>query len=411
MIKILHISAAGPTTGAGKAVLRLHSALSGAGESSRILFLKNPPDGTFGIFSFSDTISRKTLRLLSTTLDRVPAWLYIWREKQIFSPGLFGVSLLSHPAFKWADIIHLHWVNHGFIKVSELKKIGKPVVWTMHDMWPFTGGCHQSFSCERFTADCGKCPMLGSSCEYDLSHLALLHKRKNIPVDSIVWVTISSWMSGRASVSSLLRNASVSVIPSGIDAKVFSPNDQVLVRKNFGLPLNKKIILLGADNLQSPYKGLEFSLKALRKMGGSLLVVTFGNSGISPEKLPQNVINLGYIDSPVKLAELYSASDVFLATSVAESFGMTVAEAQCCGLPVVAFDSLGPKDILAHEKSGYLAQMGAVEDLIKGLTYCLSANLDRDWISHRAAQLFSIDNSANAYLDCYRRCLSSTLKV
>ena len=237
--KILHISAANPSTGAGKAALALHSALLDQNLDSRILFLNAHPDKSNEIFVFTDSILKRIIRFIVTTFDRIPTWFYVKREKQIFSPGIFGLSLLTHPLIEWADIIHLHWVNHGFVKISELKKLNKSIVWTMHDMWVLTGGCHHSFLCTRFTSTCGKCPMLGSSTNKDLSYWVLKNKQETIPVNRIKWIAISSWMSDLAHSSTLLKNEPVHIIFSGIDTRIFKPQDKDASRIEFGFPLIK----------------------------------------------------------------------------------------------------------------------------------------------------------------------------
>lgn len=401
-IRVLHLSAANPLTGAGGAALKVHLSLLRNDIDSRILFLLNSNDKSKEVYSFADSAFNRLLRFAVTSLDRLPAWLYLNRQKQIFSPGLFGLSLLSHPLVQWADIIHLHWVNHGFIKISELRKFNKPIIWTMHDMWAFTGGCHHSFICEKFKSSCGKCPMLGSSAKKDLSYLILRNKQRLLPVDKIKWVTISSWMADSAAKSNLLKNESIKIIYSGIDERIFRPKDKLSSRKELELPSDKIIILLGADNLLSPYKGIQFSLDTLNLLDSDYIVVTFGNGRLLNDQLKQKVIHMGFIKDPQKLASLYSAADLFLATSVAEAFGMTVAEAQCCGIPVVAFDSLGPKDIIEHKISGYLAEMESISDLTAGVKYCLSAKFDYKRIRDRAVDLFSINNCSSKYIELYR---------
>lgn len=408
-IKLLHISAAGPHSGAGGAALKLHLSLLRHGIDSRILFLKNNYDETQEVFSFADNIFKRFLRFIVTLLDRIPTWFYLNRREQIFSPGIFGLSLLSHPMVEWAEIIQLHWVNHGFIRISELRKLNKPIIWTMHDMWAFTGGCHYSFFCEKYKTLCGKCPILGSSRENDLSSWVLRKKQKVLSAEKIRWVAISSWMADCATKSTFLKNASINIIYSGIDTKIFKPKDKYSARKELKLPLDKKLILLGAENLLSPSKGIQYSLDALRLLDSEYLVITFGNGMLLKDQLKQSVIHMGFIDNPEKLASLYCASDIFLATSVAEAFGMTVAEAQCCGIPVVSFNSLGPKDIIKHKITGYLAEMGSIPDLTEGINFCISTKLDCDRIRKRAVDLFSIDKCSIQYIELYNECIKEKL--
>ena len=151
----------------------------------------------------------------------------------------------------------------------------------------------------------------------------------------------------------------------------------------------------------SAYKGVQYSLDTLKLLDPQYIVVTFGNGALDQNDLSQTVINLGFICDSQKLASLYSSADLFLATSIAEAFGMTIAEAQCCGTPAVAFNSIGPKDIIEHKVTGYLAEMRSIPDLLEGVTFCLSHKLDNQATSQRAVNLFSIESCARKYIELY----------
>jgi glycosyltransferase involved in cell wall biosynthesis len=204
-----------------------------------------------------------------------------------------------------------------------------------------------------------------------------------------------------ADKSTLLKGQVSSVIFSGIDTSIFNYIDTKTARENLNLPSDKKIILLGAHNLLNPTKGIGFSLDALSKMDKDILVITFGNGMLANDSLSQKVINLGFIKDRKKMAYFYAASDLFLATSVAEAFGMTIAEAQCCGSPAIAFDSTGPRDIIEHKITGYLANYPSVEDLTSGISFLLNESFDRKEISKKSVDKFSIDNTVNKYLQIY----------
>jgi glycosyltransferase involved in cell wall biosynthesis len=399
---ILHISTARPQSGAGGAALSTHLSLRKRGIDSKMLFLAGVSDESRGLYSFADTPYRKGLRLAVTTLDRLPLVRYRNR-KQLFSPGLFGQSLQDHPLVQAADLIHLNWVNFGFVDVDKLKQLEKPIVWTMHDMWPFTGGCHYSMGCERYTSCCGSCPVLGSDEENDLSTRCQRRKLRANGAD-VSWVGVSSWIADQARASTLLRGKTVDVIHSGIDTDVFRPHDQASARRELKLPADCKLILLGAHDLRSSFKGLQYSLDALKAVDSRYTVVTFGHESIDPSTISQELIHLGFIKDPQRMAKLYSAANLFLATSVAEAFGKTVAEAQCCGTPVVAFDGTGPRDIVEHLVTGYLAAQRDSADVAAGIEYCVSRDLDRDAISARAGR-FSIELSTGQYVELYERLL------
>ena len=383
-----------------------HNALIKAGLNSKILFLVDQGDPPSSVYAYtSNSIIKKTKRFLITILDTLPTWFYLKKKNQLFSPGLFGLTLRDTDFFEWAQVIHIHWANHGFIDMKEIKRWGKPVIWTMRDMWPFTGGCHHSFNCDKYKLNCGSCPVLGSDRKQDLSSLVLRKKIKYLSVLPIHWVAISNWMKTHASSSTVLKNKQISVIFSGIDCSVYKLNDKNKSRVFFNLPTDKKIILIGAGNIRDEYKGFQYVLKSLYKIEKDYLIVTFGAGKIFEKEIPQKYINLGYIGDEKKLAKLYNSADVFLAPSIAEAFGKTFAEAQACGLPVICFDETGPADIIEHVKTGYLAVFKDQNDLLKGIKFCLNASFNRAYISHRAKNLFNIQQIIKQYVSLYQKCI------
>ena len=401
---ILHLSAASPQSGAGGAALATHLALRKRGIHSKMLFLAGVHDDSLGLYSFADNACRKSLRLAITTLDRLVPVAYRKRI-QLYSPGLFGQRLTKHPLVRAADLIHLNWVNHGFVDVAELQELKKPIVWTMHDMWPFTGGCHHSMGCTKYRQRCGACPVLGSNREEDLS--ARVHRRKihALSAVGVSWVGVSAWMAEQARSSAVLRGQAVHVIHSGIDTERFQPCNRASARDELNLPQHQRLVLLGAHDLHSPFKGVGYSIEALGSLNPDYTVVTFGRGSLSPGTLRQPVIDLGFIADPRRMALAYSAADVFLATSVAEAFGKTLAEAQCCGTPVVAFNSTGPRDIVEHGVTGYLAAAFDASDVAAGIEYCLTRAFDRAAIRARAER-FSIAHCTEQYVNLYERLLS-----
>lgn len=401
-MKILHLSAASELTGAGKATLLTHNALLKARVQSKVLFLKSDLNAR-EVFSYHKLgCFLKMKRQIITLLERFPVYFYPNRSKSIFSTGLAGLKLKNNPFIKWADVIHIHWANHGYIDIAEIKKWNKPVVWTLRDMWAFTGGCHYAFDCENFKKSCGNCPVLGSSREKDLSRFVLQSKLKHIQHLNINWIAISSWMQKEANESALLKDKFVAVVHSGVDASKFCISDKEEIRTKLKLPLNKAIILLGADSIRERSKGFEYAKGVLNKMKADYLVVTFGNNSFHEGEIPQQTIHFGQLDYE-QLCELYNAADVFLGPSIAEAMGKTFLEAQLCGLPVVCFAETGPADIVNHKETGYLAKYKDVDDLLHGLEFCLNTKMDRRAISSRATELFDITQIVKAYIAIYEK--------
>jgi glycosyltransferase involved in cell wall biosynthesis len=400
-MKILHISSAGRQSGAGKGVINLHRTLRSLDVDSRILFLVDEPSETESIFTISNSKTNKIKRFFITFLDNLLVKFYTKRKMQLFSPGVFGINLLNHPLVRESDLIHLHWVNHGFVDVNTLVDLKKPIVWTMRDMWVFTGGCHYSLDCNRFTSHCVRCPVLKSSSK-DLSSFCQNRKENAYSrIDGIRWVAISNWLKTVAESSRLLNSQSIDMIHSGVEHQEFSPVERTIARKKFQLEENDKVILLGAQNIRDPYKGLDFAIDAINSLEYDVVVVVFGSPCETKFRDHVTLINVGYIKNSAELASLYSAADLFLCPSIAEAFGKTVVEAQMCGTPVVCFESTGPSEIVEHLKTGYKATFKSVSSLVTGLNLVINSFYDKVYISSRAKDKFSIDQNAREYIKIY----------
>lgn len=297
-----------------------------------------------------------------------------------------GVDLVHNLFVKDADILHFHWINQGFISLSEIKNqilLGKPVVWTMHDMWPCTAICHHSWGCEGFTKNCGMCPLLKSRKEKDLSY-RIWHEKKFIASSNIHIVTVSSWLANMAKKSSLTKNLNITVIPNVIDTTVFFKRNKNEVRRELSLPLDKCIILMGAARLDDPIKGFEYLERALLKLvtdkykKENILLLLFGAVKDSSflQNLPVPYLWLNSIRNMSRIADLYSAADVTLVPSYYETFGQTIIEAMACGCPAVSFNNSGQTDIIDHKINGYLAQYKDVNDFAIGIDWALSNRND-----------------------------------
>lgn len=406
-MRVLHLCAAGFETGSGKAALLTHFSLTKMGVDSKILFLNGIPDESKGIFTLSSYSTYwKIKRLVVTKLEFLPVHMYPSRKKMLFSTGLVGLNLANLKLMLWADVIHIHWANHGMIELSEIVKWGKPIVWTLRDMWPLTGGCHHSFECNKYEKLCFKCPTLNSKNKFDISWLFFFRKKYYLKRSNIAWVAVSNWMRKVAESSKILTNKLIHVIPSGIDTGVFQSLNKTVARSELNLPLDAVIIAIGAASLNDEYKGFEYIKQALEKVNKEVLLISFGRFGsfdIQNEYV--KIFHFGYVNSDTLLTKIYSASDMFFAPSVAESFGKTIAEAQSCGTPVLCFSNTGPSDIVEHLKTGYVAQKYNTSDLYLGLNFCLSNEFDRDYISLRTKELFDIKECSLSYYNLYNEIL------
>ena len=371
MTRVLHLVAGRLDGGAARGAYWLHQALSDLGVDSGILTNARDDLGDDSVVSVNRTLYSRLGFGLRRELSRLPMKRYRIELPVAFSTGLDGIDVSRHPACEAADIVHLHWIN-GLVSIRSLKKVTKPLVWTLRDMWPFTGGCHHALDCDRYTDVCGRCPQLGSTRERDLTSFVLRHKQASIP-KTVRVVGISRWISERASESSLFRDCDVRTISNNVDTDVFAPIEKPVARQALGLDDSRRLVLVGAQDVKSIYKGFDLFLDALSALrGDDLRIVVFGKSGEAvPESFGFPVTSLGLLSDPISLRLAYSAADVFVAPSRAESFGKTLAEALSCATPVVCFDATGPKDIVEHKACGYKAAPFDPEDLARGIRWVL----------------------------------------
>ena len=405
-MKILHIVAGNLDNGAARGAYWLHKALLREGVESRI-FTNSAM--TFSDDSVTSTVNSDIDRVISVVrsrLDRMPFSFYK-RGIKGFSSGMVGTDFTDSEEYEDADIIHLHWINGGFVNLSDLKKVDKPIVWTLRDMWPFTGGCHYSMECDRFRDGCGRCPRLGSEREYDISRFILSRKMKVLP-KSIYPVGISRWISRQAEESSLFRNFDISTIENAIDTDLFFPIDKRIARSVLGIDSDKKILLTGAKSIDAFYKGFDLFIEALRYLPKErYLLCFFGELDKSVvDKTGFEYMDFGYLHDSISLRLAYSCADIFVAPSRMEAFGKTIAESMACGTPVVCFDATGPADIVRHEKDGYLAKPFAPDSLAEGIEWiAMSDRADEIGLSasKRAGEHYSGERAAREYISLYDR--------
>lgn len=320
--------------------------------------------------------------------ERLPFIALQARDRSVrfaFSTANAGTDISHEKVIQEADILHIHWTNSGFLSIHDLEKLvnlGKPIVWTLHDMWIFTGGCHYAGACNHFKNQCGNCYFLRKPSDNDISHSGWQRKNKLLCGSKhISYVTCSNWLGNVAKQSSLLKNASIQAIPNPIDTNLFSPKDKAEARQKRGIGTSKKIILFGAANIADRRKGLSYLVEALTYLKNNYAhaedveMVIFGkNKRFDTTTLPFPVHQLNIITSPEEMAELYSLADVFVLPSIEDNLPNTVMEAMACGTPVVAFDTGGLPDMIGHEINGYLAPFKSAEGLAAGVEYVFGQN-------------------------------------
>jgi glycosyltransferase involved in cell wall biosynthesis len=316
----------------------------------------------------------------------------------LFNPGVFGSDISKHPLIQQADIVHLHWVNFGFLSVEDiasLTRLNKPVFWTLHDMWAFTGGCHHSGTCENFQLSCGDCKFLKSPNPNDLSHRLWEAKKNGFAEKNLHIITCSDWLGNRAKQSSILGGHSMKTIPNAIDTAFFSPKAAGL-----GLDPNKKYVLFVAMRVNAPAKGFHLLKEALAYLDPTtteLLIV----GGEMTEELPLKSHSFGQVTDPSKMRDIYAAADVFVTPSLEENLPNTIMEAMACGTACVGFEIGGIPEMIENEMTGYVARAFDPSDLAKGIKWCLENEKAGEKARARAIQLYDQTTVAQQHLAYY----------
>lgn len=330
------------------------------------------------------------------TLDSLLVWPYKNKSQTLFSPAWLPFGSIANKINSLnPDIVHLHWINAGFLSIKDLSKIKAPIVWSLHDMWAFTGGCHYDDSCGAYKANCGNCKVLRSTRQKDISRRIWNLKRKIYSkIPNLTIIALSKWMMNEANKSSLFKNTRVVNLPNPIDTTLFKPIDKEVCRNLWGLPKDKTLLLFGAMNATSDTrKGFERLSDALSKLKkDNLELVVFGSS--KPQKAPPlsyKIHYLGHVNDDVSLTTIYNAADVMIVPSLQENLSNAIMESLACATPVVGFDIGGNSDMIEHKKNGYLAAPFDSVDLAFGI----------EWIIENSARFKLSENARQKVEDCF----------
>ncbi|RMH56676.1 MAG: glycosyltransferase [Candidatus Hydrogenedentota bacterium] len=402
--------------GASRAAFRLHQGLLAAGHKSRV-FVKQKRRRDESVVE----VSEKESAVRAAALRR--------RKEKAFRnrpSGYEGFNEDSTPygrsAFDFVtevDIVNLHWVAQ-FLDYESFFSRGPdmpPVVWTLHDMNPFTGGCHYDDGCMRWRQGCGACPQLGSRNVRDLSRRVWRRKKSildRLPDQTLYIVALNRWMKDLIEKSPILGRFPVSIIPNGLDTDLFRPRDRKAARGILGIPQTARVVLFVADSLEVRRKGMRFLLEALRGIRiPNLYLLTMGRGDPAPI---ENCLgrNLGVIEDERLMSHVYSAADIFVLPSLQDNLPNTAIESLSCGTPVLGFDVGGLPDIVRNEAVGRLVPAGDINLLREGIKKSLNGRFSREKVSAACRRLalkeFSSAVQADRYIRLFRRALPSRAK-
>ena len=406
-MKVLHINQSDTAGGAAIAGYRLHQNLLAQGIDSRLLVgtVRTGSDRVAAIprkIRIEDQLSRFTGRLGLNYLNYLSSF-----------------AIPKHRFYQEAEVLNFHnlHTNHfNYLAIPSLTA-SKPAVFTLHDMWSFTGHCAYSYDCERWEIGCGKCPYLDIYPSIRRDNTRLEWKLKNwvYSRSHLTIVAPSKWLTEQAR-HSMLKRFAIHHIPNGIDTEAYQPLDVKQCRALLGIPTDKKVLMFGAENLNNARKGGDLLLKALHSLPESLkaetVLLTLGSGGEAIlEAVGMPGLNLGYVSSDRLKAIAYSAADLFIFPTRADNLPLVLQESMACGTPMVSFKVGGVLDLVRPGITGYLAQPEDPQDFYSGIMQLLEDQNLRESMSQtcRAIALkeYSVELQGQRYIELYRQALQN----
>ena len=375
-MKVVHLNAS-DKGGASIVAQRLNSALNQyTTVSSQHLIFDASRSDLAETQVWANTPMRKLRAFINHALDKFD-FLQYERDRSIrfqFNHARVGVDISEHPLVLDADIIHIHWILKGFLSFDSLKKLlnlGKPVVWTCHDLWPFTGGCFYLWGCQQLTKGCGTCPYMIHPETTNSPAFWLDWKTHIFGAANIHWASPSKWLAEIAKTSPVMRqNTHISIIPNPIkvsDFKVSTPQEKQQIRENIGLKADVFTVVFSAANLENPAKGFPDFLALMERLKShEIQVIVMGRSN-STVNLPVPFYNAGYIGDVSTVRALTSAADLYITTSQEDNLPTTVMESLACGIPALGYEIGGIPELISHDSTGFIYPNGAWHLMAEGV--------------------------------------------
>lgn len=418
-MKVLHINNSDTIGGAARACFNIHNALLSEDVKSKILVQtksgkdKNVFQAGTGPLSELFTVMRKGIDFSSISL-------LTKKEYGRFSFPLLGLNLSKNDLVMQADILHLHWINEGFFSLQTLRsllKLNKPIVWTLHDMWAFTGGCHYDNNCGNFTSRCSNCPALKFKGDHDASSTIFARKIELLSGAKIHFVTCSRWLAGEAKSSALLEQFAITPIPNPINTELYSPNDKAISKQKLNLSIDKLHILFATMTLKEKRKGFHILLDALKLLNENYphlkakieLIVMGAGAQSHFREVPFKTTFTGRLTNDNEIVNCYNAADLFVAPSIQDNLPNTVMEALSCGVPTAAFNIGGMSDMIVHQQNGYLAEKVSPEKLAEAINWLVEKLFENNDLGINARKKvinnFTEKIVAEKYLKLYKSIL------
>ena len=385
------------TGGAGYAAKNLHQGLLEIGVTANFLTEQMIVEADKSLFKKIKRwwLVRKDIKRNYKLLAGAPT------EYDHFSFARTGYhNIHNHPLIKNADVINIHWVSYMVDYKSFFNNINKPIIWTLHDTNPFTGGCHYTFGCDNFTNDCSTCPQLAEGVRDFAAPDNLKLKRDSLAkltTQKTVVVSPSKWLKALSEKSSLFKQYQHFHIPYGINTAIFKHYNQIKSRLKMGFPADKFIVLFAGTSLTEYRKGFDviLNLRELFKDDQEIMFIAIGKNDVEYE----GILNLGYISDKNDMAIAYSAANVFIIPSREDNLPNTMLESLCCGTPVIGYKTGGIVDSIEHGNNGFLVDKENVTDIAAYIKQMM-ANVDlfdRETISAIATKKYSLKTQAFAY--------------
>lgn len=414
-MRVLIVNTSERTGGAAVAAHRLTEALINNGIKAKMLVMEKQTDALY-VVGNNHWLKNE--------------WNFVWERFVIWAHNMFsrrnlfkvsiantGMDITKTREFQEADIIHLHWVNQGFLSLRSIQKIfesGKPVVWTMHDMWPMTAICHHAYECTHYQSGCSLCHFLRFPGAHDLSAKVFYRKKTLFENARIKFVAVSNWLAERARKSILIGSNDISVIPNSISLSHFSLIDRSDARSTLHLAA-RYVVAFGAARIDDDIKGLSYLLKALQLLVDSdfakrenLHLLLFG--GIKDEKVLQQIpvpyTYYGYVNDFHQMSLIYSAANAVVSSSLYETFGQTLIEAQACGCTPIAFGNSGQADIITHRVNGYLADYLSIDSLAEGIRWALKTDVKQSVLRNNVLAHYTESVVALKYTEVYNEAIA-----